>query len=287
VAETTTARLNGLYDPAFRFDRRQHFPVGTVMPGMDPAGREVPVSDARALQRDEGLSEAAFFARHSFVLLPHVSAVDDWDQNDGVYQREIDELIRARLFPGRRVEIQQGPNVLRRGRDTPTPMYADGVHSDGGVDLDDYVHNIGAFAGEEAAQWWRNLYERREVEGLIWIDVWRPTNMRAPLQHMPLALCDPTSVEARDVVPVAMTGIAPEGRESRHLTLRFSAEQRWYYYPRMTCDELLAFKLAEFWKTPTPVRNCFHSAFDDPLTPEGAEERQSCEHRVGVLMLRD
>jgi hypothetical protein len=55
----------------------------------------------------------------------------------------------------------------------------------------------------------------------------------------------------------------------------------------MATDELLAFKLAEFWKTPTPIRNCFHSAFQHPDTPEGAEERQSCEHRVGVLVLTD
>ena len=177
--------------------------------------------------------------------------------------------------------------MLRRGRGTTTPEYADGVHSDGGLDLDDYVHNIGAFSNDQAAQWWRTLYERPDVSGLIWIDFWRTTNMGGPLEHMPLALCDPTSVEAEDVVPVGMTGIAPDNRQSRHLSLRFNARQRWYYYPGMTTDELLAFKLAEFWKTPTPFRNCFHSAFPHADTPEGAEKRQSCEHRVAVLVLAD
>ncbi|HJP69668.1 MAG TPA: CmcJ/NvfI family oxidoreductase, partial [Sphingomicrobium sp.] len=192
-----------------------------------------------------------------------------------------------RLFPGKRVEIQQGPHILRRGRDTPTPDYADGVHSDGGLDLDDYLHNIAAFASPEAARWWRSLYERPSVSGLVWIDFWRTTNMNGPLQHMPLALCDPTSVEPADLVPVAMTGIAPQARQSRHLCLRFDAQQRWYYYPHMTTDELLAFKLAEFWKESTPVRNCFHSAFPHPDTPTNAEKRQSCEHRVAVLVLAD
>jgi hypothetical protein len=258
-----------------------------MAPGMDPDGRDVTIMDARLLQLAQGLSEAEFFALHSFVLLPHVSAVDDWDHESAIYQPEIDRVIRERLFPGKRIEIQQGQNVLRRGRDTLTPDYADGVHSDGGLNVDDYAHNIGAFANDQAANWWRMLYDRPDVRGLVWIDFWRTTNMSGPLEHMPLALCDAASVEANDVVPVGMVGIAPEGRESHHLSLRFNAAHRWHYYPRITTDELLAFKLAEFWKTPTPVRNCFHSAFHHPDTPEDAEKRQSCEHRVGVLLLTD
>jgi hypothetical protein len=52
---------------------------------------------------------------------------------------------------------------------------------------------------------------------------------------------------------------------------------------------VLAFKLCEFWKDAPNARpqNCFHSAFPHPDTPPDAEERQSCEHRVGVLLLRD
>jgi hypothetical protein len=284
----TTARLNGFYAPEFVPEGRRHFPVGSLARGMAPEGYEVEIGDARALQTAEGTSEADFFARHSFVLLPHVTAVRDWDRDcEALYLPEIEQVIRDRLFPGRRVEVQQGPHVLRRGRDTPNPGYGDGVHSDGGLDLGDYLHNIRAFAGEQAAHWWRALYEHPDVLGLVWIDFWRTTNMAAALEHMPLALCDPGTLDADDIVPVAMTGIAPDGRESHHLSLRFRPGQRWYYYPSMTSDELLAFKLAEFWKGPAPVRNCFHSAFDDPAARADAEKRQSCEHRVAVLVLAD
>ena len=173
----TVAQLNGFYAPEFLAEGRQRFAVGTLATGMDRSARAVEISDARALQAGEGLSEAAFFARHSFALLPHASAVSDWD-NDiaAVYLPEIGRVVRERLFPGQRVEIQQQPNVLRRGRATLTPEYADGVHSDGGLDLDDYIHNIGAFANEQAAQWWRALYERKDVVGVVWIDFWRTTN---------------------------------------------------------------------------------------------------------------
>jgi hypothetical protein len=284
----TIALLNGFYAPDFTSEERQRFPVGSHARGMELAGRTCQIRDARAMQAAANLSEAEFFSRHSFVLLPHVSAVSDWDQDvPSVYLPEIDGLIRERLFPGRRLEIQQGPNLLRRGRGTPVPFYAEGVHSDGGLDVDDYVHNIAAFATDQAAQWWRARYDREDVAGLVWIDFWRPTNMIHPLEHMPLALCDPTSVQAQDIVRTGQTGIAPSERESHHLSVRYNPEQRWYYYPRMTCDEVLAFKLAEFWKQPTPLRNCFHSAFSHAETPPDAEERQSCEHRVGVLVLAD
>jgi hypothetical protein len=284
----TVALLNGFFAPDFVAEERQRFPVGSLANGMEPAGRAVEIRDARTMQFGAGLSEAEFFDGHSFVLLPHVTAVSDWDQDvPSVYLPEIDQVIRERLFPGCKVEIEQGPNVLRRGRGTRIPFYADGVHCDGGLDVDDYVQNIAAFATAKAAHWWRARYEREDVAGLVWIDFWRPTEMTRPLEHMPLALCDPKSVRAQDIIRTAQTGIAPSGRETHHLSMRYDPEQRWFYYPHMTCGEMLAFKLAEFWKDRRPIRNCFHSAFAHPETPADAEQRQSCEYRVGVLVLAD
>jgi hypothetical protein len=52
---------------------------------------------------------------------------------------------------------------------------------------------------------------------------------------------------------------------------------------------VLAFKLFECRKDdpePTRFRSVLHTAFADPDTPAGAEERQSCEHRVGITVLR-
>jgi hypothetical protein len=284
----TTAQLRGFYAPDFVPDGRQRHPVGSWAPGVEGAPRTIEIADARALQAQSDISEAEFFARHGFVLLPHASAVRNWDHDvASLYLPEIDRLARERLLPGRRLEVQLGANLLRRGRDTPVPFYAEGVHSDGGLNLEDFVHNIDAFAKAEAAQSWRARYERDDVAGLVWIDFWRPTNMQRPLEHMPLALCDSVSLDAQDLVHTGLTGIAPEGRETNHVALRFNPEQRWFYYPQMTCEEVLAFKLAEFWKDPTPLRNCFHSAFRDAAAPADAEQRQSCELRVGVLVLKD
>jgi hypothetical protein len=258
--------------------------------GPYPSFPPVEVEDARLLQASAS-SESQFLAEHGFVLLPHRTAVRDWDADiEAVYLPEIDAIIRDRLFPGRPVEVQQSAaGLLRRGRGTDNPGYAGGVHSDAPLNAELYADNVRAFASARAEAWWRSNYEREDVAGFVNLDFWRITNMDAPLRHMPLAVCDPGSLEVSDIIDTPMIGIAPDGQMTHHLGLRFNAEQRWYHYPEMSADELLVFKLGEYWKD-APDRkplNCFHSAFVDPETPLDAEERQSCEHRVGVLILRD
>jgi hypothetical protein len=248
----------------------------------------IQIRDARKLQAN-GASKAELFEQNGFVLLDHTTIVKDWDNVPEAFCAEVEEIIRTRLLPERRIEVQQRPTPLRRGRGTTTPQYANGVHSDGPLTADLYAENVAAFAGAEARDWWLERYLRDEVAGFMSIDFWRLTNMQAPLQHMPLALCAPGSLERSDILPMEFVGIAPEGRTSHHLALRFNPAHRWYFYPEMTCDEVLAFKLCEFWKDDPDAQpqNCFHSAFSHPDTPDDAEERQSCEHRVGVLLLRD
>ena len=248
----------------------------------------IQIHDGRKLQANEA-SEAELFAMNGFVLLSHVTIVKDWDDVPLEFCEEIEEIIRTRLLPGRRLEIQQRPTPMRRGRGTANPQYAQGVHSDGPLTAELYAENVGAFAGEPAQKWWLERYLSDDVAGFMSVDFWRTTNMSGPLHHMPLALCAPNSLRRPDILPMEFVGIAPEGRRSHHLALRFDPEQRWYFYPGMTGEEVLAFKLCEFWKDDpdAPPQNCFHSAFSNPNAPADAQERQSCEHRVGVLILRD
>jgi len=56
----------------------------------------------------------------------------------------------------------------------------------------------------------------------------------------------------------------------------------------MTADEVLVFKLFELRKGEEPqrFRACLHCAVEDPSTPPDAKPRQSCEHRVSVMLLK-
>ena len=246
------------------------------------------IRNGRQLQASRQ-SEAELFQDNGFILLKHRTSVEDWDNVPPAFASEVEEIIRTRLLPARRVEIQQRPSPMRRGRGTDNPQYAGGIHSDGPLTADLYVANVGAFAGPQAGQWWQGRYRDDDVVGFMSIDFWRTTNMREPLRHMPLALCAPNSLEPADIVPMEFIGIAPDALRTHHLMLRYNPAQQWYFYPEMTGEEVLAFKLCEFWKDEPDAhpQNCFHTAFADPDMPADAEERQSCEHRVGVLILRD
>ena len=295
----TTAELQGLFPPDFRHSGALQIDVGKG----PPAGFKMPrfgpfqIEDARLLQ--DGKPAAAFFDDHGFVLLPHATRVRDWDVNPvsaqsseviRLYYPEIDDLVRHRLYPARRIELFQWSPPLRRGRDTGTQQYAASVHSDYGLTPEDFEVSVIAYADRRAAEGWRARYDQDDVEAFAVVDFWRPTNMCGPLVHMPLALCDASSVELADLVPTSMRGIAPSGLPTNHVAVRYNPGQRWYYYPGMGIDEVLAFKLFECRKRdpgPSRFRSVFHSAFADPVAPCDAEERQSCEHRVGVLILKD
>jgi len=278
------ARLT-TFPPGFRHEGR--FPIRLYEPAQAPVEAPPPtdIHDARALQGDA--APAAFFERHGFVLLSHETAVTDWSAVDhNHYVAEIEALIRNDLLPGRRLVIPPTGPIVRRGEGTSNG-YAGGVHQDCGMGPDDYQALVKAFAGDQAAAWWRSFYDGDDVEGFMVIDFWRTTGMRQPLRHMPLTVCDPASVDLDDIVPTEIYGVAPEGRPTPTLGLRRDPGQRWYYYPEMTGAEVLAFKLFDCRKAePAALRSCFHTAFADPATPADAERRQSCEFRIGVFILR-
>jgi hypothetical protein len=298
VTEATfvESHLVGFFDPSFVAGDRVLMSVeegaeGMLAPEATPMAR---IDDARHLQGEA--APAAFFEHNGFVLLPHESAVKDWDVDPmapnneltRTYVPEVEDLIRTRLLPGRRLDIWQGP-AARRGPGTSNPDYAGGVHQDFGLTPDDYQEAIEVFVAPEIGAAWRNRFEQEDVLGFLSINFWRPVGMSEPLRHMPLGFCHPASVEVDDVVPVGLLDFTPTGKPSNQLGIRYDAKQRWYHYSAMTCDEVLVLKQFQFFKDdPTPsVETCFHTAFELPNTPSDAEPRQSSEHRVLVFVLKD
>jgi len=285
-------QFNGQFPPGYRAAERIN--LSELMrnaTGSPPPRPWTRIGNARLLQAD-ATSEADFLAQHGFVLLKAPTQVTDWgdaDQMASRYLPEVETMIRERLYPGRNMIIRQPPSPMRRGVGTTTPQYGLGVHSDHGTTADDVQRNVEAFTSPEVGAQWRAAFERDDVEEYITLDFWRTTNMAGPLKHMPLALCDPTSLDQADIIPTALEGIAPGGALTHHVSLAYKEDQRWYYYPDMTPDEVLVFKLVQLKKgeQSQPYRACFHTAFEDPTAPPDAQPRQSCEHRVSVLLLRD
>ena len=102
---------------------------------------------------------------------------------------------------------------------------------------------------------------------LVNINLWRGVR---PVENMPLAVCDARSVEKSDFMnvrfgeggPTACRGLCRA--DSISPTIR---KHRWYYYPDMQPDEVLAFRLFD---TGDPDwRMTAHTAFVDPTSVPG------------------
>merc|ERR1719197_2026002 len=118
-----------------------------------------------------------------------------------------------------------------------------------------------------------------EVEELTsrrfaFINVWRSISDDGPVVAKLLAVCDENSVDPDDRFLYELIFPDPTGE---NYSLKFSEAHRWYYYPKMTKDECLLFKVYD--KKADGPRFVFHTSFDDPRTPPDAPPRKSIEAR--------
>ena len=82
------------------------------------------------------------------------------------------------------------------------------------------------------------------------VNVWRSAPGAGTIQREPLAVCDPSSVEDDDRVHYEM--IYPD-RVGGNYALTHTPRHRWMYYPQMTEDEALLFKVGGWVELPVQV----------------------------------
>lgn len=112
------------------------------------------------------------------------------------------------------------------------------------------------------------------------VNVWRSVDHEHPVMANPLAVCSTSSIDLQDAWPYLMMYEDRIG-ENYALHNEQSDSHEWYYYPRMLANEALLFKV--FDSAEDVPRFVFHTAFDDPSTPEGAPPRRSVEVRTIAL----
>ncbi len=108
------------------------------------------------------------------------------------------------------------------------------------------------------------------------INLWRPVR---PVERMPLAVCDASSVSRGDLIRTII-GQRSEGGDMplSGFNLAYNPDQRWYYYPDMQPDEVLAFRL--FDSEMERPHLTAHTAFIDPNSRPDAATRLSHEIRT-------
>lgn len=107
------------------------------------------------------------------------------------------------------------------------------------------------------------------------IQMWQP--IHHPVETSPLAMCDAQSVSPDDLMVCERH--YPDGRIGQTYTLTHNPAHRWYWFPRMECDEALIFKAYDS-RTDGCARWTPHVAIDDPSAPPDARPRESIEVRA-------
>jgi hypothetical protein len=103
---------------------------------------------------------------------------------------------------------------------------------------------------------------------------WKPLKRR--VEEKPLAMCDVTSATQDDMLKMKLRY---RERTGEIFVMRHSPAHRWWYFPKMTPDNVVLLKTYES-ETDGRARFLGHSAFDDPNTPSDAPVRESIEIRT-------
>ena len=123
----------------------------------------------------------------------------------------------------------------------------------------------------------RNLFPN-DAESLLSrrfciIQVWRP--IQDILEKDPLALCDARSVVDSDLIIAERR--YPD-RVGQTYQVKYNENHEWFYFPKMTRDEAIIFKVYES-EIDGRARFTPHTSFEDPTTPKDSLPRESIEVR--------
>jgi hypothetical protein len=106
------------------------------------------------------------------------------------------------------------------------------------------------------------------------INVWRP--IAEPLRDCPLAICDASSVDERDLLAIDL--LYPH-RTGEIYYVAFNPAHRWYYASDMKTDEVWMFMNYDS-AADGRARSTPHTAFVDPTPHPAIAARESVEFRV-------
>ncbi len=240
--------------------------------GTPPAGqpqRFAPLA-ARKVMIQDGRPLAARFSldREGFQIRRHRTAVEDLYDEAAItarYHPEMQRLVTEETGASRVVVFDHTIRTASLTRPDGSPA-REPVHR---------VHND--YTDKSAPQRVRDLLpdEADELLGrrYAFINVWRP--ITGPLEHLPLALCDAGSLDRDDIVPSDL--IYPD-RVGETYAIRYNPRHRWFYFPRMTREEVVLIKCYD--SDPARARFSAHTAFEDPRTPANPLPRESIEIRT-------
>jgi hypothetical protein len=230
-------------------------------------------AELRPVEISNGRRAELSLERNGFELAEHRTAVRnffDAQELQNVYYPEVEALIKARSGAARVVvfdhTLRSGSEAEREEKLLREPVLS--AHND-------YTEwsgpqRVREIMGDEAEP----LLARR----FAIIQVWRAAYADAaePIRANPLALADARSVAPADLLVAERRYPHRVGQTYR---LKYSPSHRWFYFPELTRNEAIVFKVYDSEKDGR-ARFTPHTSFDDPATPPNAPPRQSIEARA-------
>jgi hypothetical protein len=222
-----------------------------------------------AIKNARPIKDSFELERNGFEFIDHPTKVKNFldpDEMKSVYYKETEEVIKAYSGASR---VHVFDHTLRSGdeqfrADKPIREPVKRVHND--------------YTEVSGPQRVRDLLPDEADELLkhrfAIIQLWRAINK--PIQSDPLCICDARTLKSDQLF--VSKRISP-GRVGETYVISHSSEHDWLYFPEMTRDEALVFKVFDSI-TDGPARFTAHCSFDLPNTPPNAPPRESCEMRA-------
>jgi hypothetical protein len=235
--------------------------------GEENSVKDIPIRDGRPLNGRLSLD------KQGFLLLRHETKVADlYDEAalQSIYYPELEQLLidvtgakKAVVFD-HTFRSQRSAQERARGLREPVRR----VHND--------------YTATSGPQRVRDLLDHDEAEERLRkrfaeVNVWRP--IHGPVEEIPLAVCDASSISEADLIP---TDLIYRDRLGEIYNFSYGPSHRWFYFPRMQGNEVVLIKGYDSAEDGR-ARFTAHSAFDDPTTPPNARPRESIEARALVF----
>lgn len=265
VAGALRARFNYVVDPGRTMVRYIDWPemeANAVLPEFRL--HEMTVRDGRPIRGTFDIDT------HGFCFVDHVTKVKDFTseaERTSVYDAEVKALIMKHTGASDVVvfdhTVRIGDEAAQKATNARPPVKS--VHND--------------YTERSAPKRLREIVGDAEAERLMqkrWaiVQVWRP--IRGDVLRDPLGICDGRSIPRKGFVLLERRY---KYRTGEVYQISHDAAHEWFWFPRMTRNEALMFKVFDSDET-KPSRFTAHSAFDDPTSPPDAPPRESIETRT-------
>jgi glutathione S-transferase len=235
----------------------------------------LPGDDPQRVQIHDGWSKAKEFSvdKHGFELSGFQTSFNKWEDEDAVRDHFYPEIVDflKRTVGAKRVLVfdhtirTKANDQKKLTQETNTSQRAPVmlVHCD--YTAESGPVRVKQLLPDEAD----DLLSRR----VAFINIWKP--VRSVVEERPLTMCDVTSALRQDFFKLHLRY---RDRNGENYVMRYSDKHRWWYFPKMTPDQVILLKTYD--SDASRAQFVGHSAFEDPTSPPDAKTRESVEIRT-------